>query len=326
MPPSQSAVVAASGRGRRKPPQPKPQQRPRQQAQKKPQQKARKALRQMSYASLPEYVKCVLDPFAMAACGYPDAFNQPTTKSKLVETYTLTPDAAGNCLMQIGPSLLFSASTNAVTANVIQAAVSTQHPDYASLTAQCLWARTVCTGVQIDYIGAPMTASGTLTCTIETKGDYWAGASPASCVDDGESRPALDGRKIALVPTQPSRFEQDTGASYMGPTFPSLYILGTGLTGTTAVFRVTVVRHVEGLPFRNAAMARGNATRTSAQPMAMVALSGIDTDAQSSPSTWSSALSTASAAAWGAVEDSIAPLARSAAMSAVAVGLGAFGL
>lgn len=282
--------------------------------------------RALTYNNLPEYVKCVLDPFAMPACGYPDEFNQPTLKIKLIETYTLTPDAAGYALFQVTPQLNFSCGTNAVTASVIQGFAGSAHPDYTSVTAQCQWARTVCMGVQVDYIGATMTASGTLTCIVDSKPDYWIGASPNSCVDDGESMPAIQGRKMALVPTQPVRFETDSSSSFMQPTFQNCFILGTGLAGTSPVFRVTVVRHVEGLPLKSAAIARGNATRTPASPAASVALSGIETDSQSTADTWRSRLSSAAGSAWDAVSEAAAPLVYAAGEAAAVSALAAFGL
>lgn len=275
--------------------------------------------------TLPEYTQCVLNPFDMPACGYPDTFNRPTLKVKLTETYLVSSDSTGMIARFASPSLTRSWYTNTTTAGLFVSSSYTAHPDYASVSAQALWARTVCFGVQVDYIGATATAAGTLAVITDPSVEYWLGNTPESCMDDGVSGPAVDGRRIAVVPSMPPRYESDASAVYMSPTFDYVYILATGLPVSTACLRITVTRHVEMLPTKANTVGRGSATHTTASSAALAALSGVEV-VQAPVKTWKQELATQSRAAAGALFNAAKPMLKFAGETALSAGLAALAL
>lgn len=266
---------------------------------------------QRNFNALPQYAKCVLNPFDMPACGYPDYFNEPTVKIKLSETFTVMTDANGNFSSAVGPALARSYGTNTITGTTTGATTTWQaHADLATLTASAYWARTVCFGVKIDYVGNVMNAAGTLCVTKEYGGAYSVSSSINSMADDGDCRPAVEGRVVPMLPSQPARYEafDATSVTFSAPTFQYLYLTGIGLPASTTVLRITVVRHVEFLPTRSSSLVRDSASATPGDPNAFVAISGVQNAVQSTSETWQSTLSSAAKDAWSSIYASAKPL------------------
>jgi hypothetical protein len=270
---------------------------------------------------LPSYAKCVLNPFDEPACGYPDVFNKPTMKVKLVETYTLSSDATGFVARSASPTLVRSWYTFALSTGNFAAGTYVSHPDYSSVAAQGTWARTVCMGVNVEYIGPVSTGSGTLSVMTDPAENYWQGVTPESCMDDGYTGPALEGRKVALVPSMPARYEGEAGVFFSCPTFDYVYILATGLPASTACFRVTVVRHVEILPTKANALARSAATHTPGDGLALTALSNVAL-VQAPPKSWKQELALQTRHAIGAIYQAVKPGLKIAGEAALGAALG----
>lgn len=313
MPTSRSIVRAATGQG----PKPKPKQQPR-----KKQSGEKKAPRKkLTEAGLPEYARCVLNPFGMPPCGFPDMYNQPTLKVNPTETYLMVSDAAGNAAISISPALIRAKYTHAVATGVFSAASYAQHPDYANLTSSMIFSRTNCIGIKVEYIGNMMNAAGTLVVFKNPSADAIVGATPESVMDDGLTGPARDGRIVSLVPLQDPRYEVASGAAFASPTFEYCYIVATGLPASTTCFRVTVCRHIEGPPERSLVISRGAATSTPANPAALVAVSGITADMQASTDGWGELVKSAAGGAWGALKRAAEPYAAAAAGYALNAGM-----
>lgn len=276
------------------------------------------------FERLPEYTKCVLNPFDMPACGYPDFFNEPTSKMKLTDGVTVTSDAAGYAAVSISPSLAKSLYTYTITAGVAGTSTGTAHPDYVEVTGQTLWARTVCMGVRIDYIGASMNAAGTLTVIKQNYSNTLDNQTLTTLLDDGTTGPAAKGRVVPLMPRQTVLYEVDTGNSAYSPTFPYLDIICVGLPPNTACIRVTIVRHVEVLPKKSSATLRASTTLTPASLAALEAVSRVDSSVQSTPDTWTDSLASWARSASGEVLSAAAQYATTRATEYALAGFGLF--
>jgi len=310
MPRSKSNAIVVYGQGNA------PSQRrgqPRQQKQAKQKDKrgppAQRPQKSLGFDRLPEYVKCVLNPFDEPACGYPDYFNYPTCKFKAVESIPVVTDAAGTAVLCFSPALARSLYSTTVTAGVCGTATFTPHPDYTEITGISYWHRVVCMGVKIEYVGNMMNAAGTVTVIQDPGIDYVAGLNVATLQDDGDTRAASMGRVVPVLPRQDARYEADTTSIANSPTFPYVYIVCVGLPASSTVLRVTCVKHVELLPMKKTATLRGTTSKTPMNPAAMVALSNITPDAQTSVAGWSDGITALASQAWNGIAEVAVPYA-----------------
>lgn len=270
------------------------------------------------FNALPQYLKCVLDPFSMPACGFPDNFAGNTSKIKAVESYVLTTDAAGTLAHCVGPSLQRARYSLPIAAGLTGNAAGetiTAHGDYAAIAAVSPWARMSCFGIKVEYIGAATTASGTLTVVKDPLEYAWVSTDVSTLSDDGATRRADQGRMIPMPPNMAARFENVAGTSFENPTFNFCYLLFQGLPASAACIRVTTVRHIELLPTKASVLTRGQTSRTPAQPLTLAALSNLDPDVQSvvSDVSWSGSLADWAGALWDGLSQAAEPLVHSAA-------------
>lgn len=232
--------------------------------------KAKKASKSEVSPTTAMYLKCLIDPFNEPACRMPDLYGGRTVAFKLMNEYTVTSDGAGYAVFAAHPALLTADMTWTVTAGVTGTAAATQHADYTAVNAAYVWSRLVCFGVEVSYVGAAQTASGGLTSFTFPYSTDLNTQTLSTIYDDGTFSRAQDGAVLVGRPIQEPRFEATSGASTNTPTFPVLAFVGAGLPFTTAVFRVRVTRHMEGLPQKNSLM-RGMAADSVADMLALAA-------------------------------------------------------
>lgn len=310
MPRSKSNAIVVYGQGpanSQKKKQPRNQNAPNKQQTKNP--RAKRPQKGLGFDALPEYIKCVLNPFDMPACGYPDYFNYPTTKFKAIESVPVTSDASGTAVLCFSPSLARSLYSTVVTGGVCGAATYTQHPDNVEIQGISTWHRVVCMGVKIEYVGNMMNSAGTITVIQDPGVDYVSGSAVSALQDDGDTRAAAVGRVVPVIPRQDARYELDTLSTANAPTFPYVYVVCVGLPANTQCLRITCIKHVELLPMKKTATLRGSTSQTPMVPAAMVGLSNIMPDVQTSVEGWGAGLAQLAGQAWNGIAAAAGPYA-----------------
>lgn len=224
--------------------------------------------------SLPMFVQCVIDPENTPACRLPDDYTSPTSAIKVIEEYTVSSDAAGSCIFGIYAGLSFARIGYTITAGSTGTSTVTAHPDLASITSQFVNGRINCMSINVNYIGPLMTASGRLVAVTDQDTNLQTdNLLITSVLDDGESTPAQNGRRVVIRPRMSPRFLPVSG-EYGAPVMPYTYFVGVGLQPNTVVFSVRVVRHFEGIPNKNSVI-RGSARPGFSMPHALTMVANM---------------------------------------------------
>lgn len=201
--------------------------------------------------TLPPYVHCLIDPVNAPAARLPDEYVSETGAHKLTVEYDIKTDANGVFALIVSPAInipiVHKPVTGTLTDNTVVVGGAPAYPDGAEIKTAYTVGRLVAMGIEVEYIGAPLNASGKLHCIEVDQYQALNTIDLTTIVDDGESDPLLNGKVIHVRPIMPPRFESPSVDTFMRYTFNNWVLYATGAPPNTVVASIKVTAHFEGI-------------------------------------------------------------------------------